>query len=74
MIYQPGMTLELIEKEAIMAALKFCDNNKTRAAHALGISIKTLHNKLNSYGRIQPKSGLNQKEETNGPEENTGTN
>ena len=38
----------------IMRTLVKTNNNKTRAAELLGISLKTLHNKLNLYrGRGQ---------------------
>jgi DNA-binding NtrC family response regulator len=38
----------------IMRTLQKTKNNKTRAAELLGISLKTLHNKLNLYrGRGQ---------------------
>lgn len=44
-----GKTLYEIEKEIIYKTLKMTNNNKTRAAQVLGISLKTLHNKLNRY-------------------------
>jgi two-component system response regulator HydG len=47
-------SLEDIEKEAIMAALKASNGNKAEAARRLGITRKTLHNKLKSYG-LSPK-------------------
>ncbi len=43
-------SLEDIEKEAIMAALKTSNGNKAEAARRLGVTRKTLHNKLKSYG------------------------
>ena len=43
-------SLEDIEKEAILATLKAMDGNKSEAARRLGITRKTLHNKLKSYG------------------------
>jgi two-component system response regulator HydG len=43
-------SLEDIEKEAILAALKASDGNKAEAARRLGVTRKTLHNKLKSYG------------------------
>lgn len=44
-----GSTLESAERELILQTLDFVKNNKTRAAKILGISLKTLHNKLNLY-------------------------
>ena len=34
----------------ILKTLESTRNNKTRAAEILGISLKTLHNKLKEYG------------------------
>ena len=45
-----GRTLESIEKSAIKQTLDHFAGNKTRAADVLGISLKTLHNKLKAYG------------------------
>jgi DNA-binding NtrC family response regulator len=45
-----GTTVEQVERELIFRTLAFTGNNKTRAASILGISLKTLHNKLNRYG------------------------
>jgi two-component system response regulator AtoC len=42
-------TLREIEKAAIFRALQFNDNNRTKTADALGISIRTLRNKLREY-------------------------
>jgi DNA-binding NtrC family response regulator len=33
----------------IIATLKKCGGNKTRAAALLGVSLKTLYNRLNTY-------------------------
>jgi DNA-binding NtrC family response regulator len=43
----PGMTVDEAERKLILATLEAAGNNKTRAAEMLGISLKTLHNKLN---------------------------
>jgi len=43
-------SLEDIEKEAIIATLEATGQNKSEAARRLGISRKTLHNKMKSYG------------------------
>ena len=45
-----GTTVEEAEKELILKALASTGNNKTRAAEILGISLKTLHNKLKAWG------------------------
>ena len=45
-----GTSLEEAEKQLILRTLASQDNNKTRAAQVLGISLKTLHNKLKAYG------------------------
>src|SRR5262245_52622842 len=44
-----GAPLEEIERQMILRTLEKTGNNKTRAAELLGISLKTLHNKLNAY-------------------------
>jgi DNA-binding NtrC family response regulator len=43
----PGVTVDEAERQLIEVTLQFTGNNKTRAAEMLGISLKTLHNKLN---------------------------
>jgi two-component system response regulator HydG len=45
-----GASVAGAEKAAIEAALKTSGGNRTHAAKALGISRRTLHNKLNEYG------------------------
>ncbi len=47
MMIQPGMTVDEAETHLIKLTLKHTKENKTRAAEILGISLKTLHNKLN---------------------------
>jgi DNA-binding NtrC family response regulator len=44
-----GTTVEEAEKQLILKTLESTNNNKTRAAEILGISLKTLHNKLKEY-------------------------
>jgi DNA-binding NtrC family response regulator len=41
--------LHELEKRHIYAALERCSNNRTQAARVLGISVRTLRNKLNEY-------------------------
>lgn len=52
-----GTTVEQAEKLLILKTLEATHNNKTRAAEILGISLKTLHNKLKEYG--QSSGGAN---------------
>ncbi len=44
-----GRTIEAVEQEMILETLKHCLGNRTHAAQILGISIRTLRNKLNAY-------------------------
>ena len=50
----PGTTIEEAERRLIMLTLEYTGNNKTRAAEILGISLKTLHNKLNRFREENP--------------------
>ena len=53
----PGTTVEEAERRLILMTLEHTRDNKTRAAEILGISLKTLHNKLNKLrGRVPGKS------------------
>ena len=45
-----GTTVGEAERRLIVKTLESTNNNKTRAAEVLGISLKTLHNKLKEYG------------------------
>lgn len=45
-----GSTIDYAERLLILKTLESHGNNKTRAAETLGISLKTLHNKLKEYG------------------------
>ena len=47
MTISPGTTVDEAERRLIVLTLEHTRNNKTRAAEILGISLKTLHNKLN---------------------------
>jgi two-component system, NtrC family, response regulator AtoC len=44
-----GASLADIERRAILATLRHCHGNKNRAAEVLGISLKTLYNRLSEY-------------------------
>jgi two-component system response regulator FlrC len=49
--WEPGRTLDDIEKSVILEALQYHRGNRTHTAKALGISIRTLRNKLADYRR-----------------------
>jgi DNA-binding NtrC family response regulator len=55
----PGTTVDEAERRLILLTLDHTRNNKTRAAEILGISLKTLHNKLN---RMREQSGERRQE------------
>ncbi|MDR3623695.1 MAG: helix-turn-helix domain-containing protein [Chlamydiales bacterium] len=44
-----GSTLDELEKQLIMQTLDAQNNNRTKTAGVLGISIRTLRNKLHLY-------------------------
>jgi DNA-binding NtrC family response regulator len=44
------ISLAELEKQHILKTLDHCDSNRTHAARKLGISIRTLRNKLHEYG------------------------
>lgn len=44
-----GTSIADMERAMIMATLKRCGGNKTRTAAMLGVSLKTLYNRLNAY-------------------------
>lgn len=47
--WSPGVTLENVEKQTILAAFRHFRGNKTQTAISLGIAIRTLDNKLEQY-------------------------
>ena len=49
-----GTTVDEAERLLILKTLEATNNNKTRAAEILGISLKTLHNKLKEYNAQVP--------------------
>jgi DNA-binding NtrC family response regulator len=55
---QVGMSIDQVEKRLILATLEDMDGNKVQAAETLGISLKTLYNRLNGYGlgRVKVKA------------------
>jgi two-component system response regulator FlrC len=46
-------SLKEIEQRAIMHTLNQTDGNRTHAANVLGISVRTLRNKLNEYKKMK---------------------
>lgn len=53
--FTPGITLQEAEKKLILQTLEYCNGNKTKTAEMLGISVRTLRNKLHEYGMIASK-------------------
>jgi DNA-binding NtrC family response regulator len=53
-----GTTVEEAERRLILKTIESTSNNKTRAAEILGISLKTLHNKLKEYGNAAADAAL----------------
>jgi len=47
-----GRTVADVERDLILETLKHCLGNRTHAANILGISIRTLRNKLNEYADV----------------------
>jgi len=44
-----GVALDEVERRVILATLEHCQGNKNEAARVLGVSLKTLYNRLNVY-------------------------
>jgi two-component system response regulator HydG len=51
-----GTSLEKMERETIFATLDHCSGNKRRTADVLGVSLKTLYNRLTEYGANTPSN------------------
>jgi DNA-binding NtrC family response regulator len=50
-----GTSLAEMEKQAIYATLDHCKGNKRRCAEILGVSLKTLYNRLAAYQSAEPR-------------------
>ena len=44
-----GATVDEVERELVLQTLARCDGNRTRAARVLGLSVRTLRNKIREY-------------------------
>jgi DNA-binding NtrC family response regulator len=44
-----GSTVGEIERELVLQTLAHCDGNRTRAARVLGLSVRTMRNKIRQY-------------------------
>jgi len=45
-VFSVGMTYAQVEREMLLKTLAHFDNDRTRTAHALGVSVRTIHNQL----------------------------
>ena len=51
-LIKPGTTISEMERKLIIETLKYTNANRTLAAQLLGISVRTLRNKLNEYKKM----------------------
>jgi DNA-binding NtrC family response regulator len=49
LVWRPGMTMEDLERRAILRSLRFVDGNRRKAAELLGIGERTLYRKIKEY-------------------------
>jgi DNA-binding NtrC family response regulator len=52
-VYRPGMTMEEMERHAVVAALREVDGNRRKAAELLGIGERTLYRKIEKFNLDQ---------------------
>lgn len=50
-----GLSAAAVERELILVTLRAVDGNRTHAATVLGISLRTMRNKLAQYAREDPE-------------------
>src|SRR5690242_11004266 len=55
--FSVGTPLAEMEKQTIFATLEYCRGNKKRAAEILGVSLKTLYNRLTEYNATDEEPG-----------------
>jgi DNA-binding NtrC family response regulator len=53
-----GTALEDVDRQLILATLEHCGGNRTRAAEVLGISLKTIYNRLSAYKANENGKGV----------------
>ena len=46
------------QRQIILGTLKYCGGDKRRAAKALGVSLKTLYNRLGAYEEEDEGAGM----------------
>ncbi len=63
----PGLTIHEMERRLIASTLKKVGGNRTKAANLLGISIRTLRNKLNEYAKGSQNSDVSDPETLSTP-------
>jgi DNA-binding NtrC family response regulator len=51
-----GARMEEVEEAYLRLTLKYTNDNKTRAAEILGLSLRTLHNRISAYGQAKATS------------------
>lgn len=68
-----GRTLDDVEKDLILATLTRCGGNRTWAADILGISVRTLRNKLNRYSLGRPRDPFASKNDVESRDEDAMT-
>ena len=49
LVVRVGSRAAEVERQLILATLEACDGNKQQAAEVLGLSLKTIYNRLNAY-------------------------
>lgn len=52
-----GLTLADVERRLILQTLRHCHGNRTRTANLLGVSLRTIRNKLREYWRTSEPQG-----------------
>ncbi|MEM7482489.1 MAG: sigma-54 dependent transcriptional regulator [Acidobacteriota bacterium] len=55
--FRLGSSIADVERKLILASLDYFDGNKRKTADVLGVSLKTLYNRLNAYRNEDQQSG-----------------